>query len=420
MSFKPIHDMLHTISLHTGRLDKERLIKEYLNDSKHGDLFKKVVTYTLHPFKVYNTRTVQYLQLRDDDPYLVGQNTDKIFECLDFLAAKSGCSDLENEILSKFASMDKASVDIVQRIVTKDLKCGASLKTFRKFIPELPEFNVMLCGNDLDKFVKASDNFKKAVMSIKLDGVRCWSTVTSPTGVIIHQSRNGKEFPNFDIFNSFLRDYAAECHKRFRIDYPITFDGEVESQNQDFQKLMTQIRKLQNVDPTSFKFSIFDIVLINKPFHERYSLLTDIISNDDLGPIKFLQHFKCLFNTAEGALEYTDRVCDAGYEGLVLKLTDSFYQFKRSNDWCKVKKTETTDLKVVDVEAGTGKYKDILGALICEYGTKLVRVGSGFSDEERDEFINNPPKLIEVKYQNETKDKSLRFPIFLKVREDKE
>lgn len=55
---------------------------------------------------------------------------------------------------------------------------------------------------------------------------------------------------------------------------------------------------------------------------------------------------------------------------------------------------------------------------------KEVRVGSGFSDEQRVTYWNQKDDvkgcIAEVKYQGVTKDGSLRFPTFLRLRPDKE
>ena len=53
-----------------------------------------------------------------------------------------------------------------------------------------------------------------------------------------------------------------------------------------------------------------------------------------------------------------------------------------------------------------------------------VHVGSGFTDIEREELWNRQSELtgrmIEVKYQEKTQDGSLRFPVFMRFRPDKE
>ena len=84
-------------------------------------------------------------------------------------------------------------------------------------------------------------------------------------------------------------------------------------------------------------------------------------------------------------------------------------------------------MKVIEFQEGTNKYTGTLGALVCEYKYSTVDVGSGFSDALRDEIWANKEawlgKIITVKYFEETYNSatglpSLRFPVFIRVRED--
>ena len=93
----------------------------------------------------------------------------------------------------------------------------------------------------------------------------------------------------------------------------------------------------------------------------------------------------------------------------------------------KVKVMQTADLKIIGFEEGQGKHTGKLGAILVEYKNNIVRVGSGFSDAEREyiwdnqqDYINN---IAEVQYFEETKNKegglSLRFPVWKHIRRDK-
>ena len=68
-----------------------------------------------------------------------------------------------------------------------------------------------------------------------------------------------------------------------------------------------------------------------------------------------------------------------------------------------------------------GKYRGMLGAFICKLPNgKTVSIGSGLKDEERKLYFKQIPKMIEVEYQSMTKEGNLRFPIFKRIRQDKE
>lgn len=115
--------------------------------------------------------------------------------------------------------------------------------------------------------------------------------------------------------------------------------------------------------------------------------------------------------------QWFGEVLKTGGEGLVLKSLEARYAWKRSMNWWKLKTNFTVELKCTGVEEGEGRCAGTLGALKLEGG---LRVGTGFSDEERDRYWRKPPvgKWIEVRFQEKTQKAKLRFPSFLRVRED--
>ena len=123
--------------------------------------------------------------------------------------------------------------------------------------------------------------------------------------------------------------------------------------------------------------------------------------------------------------KWLDYAEDNDWEGIMINL-DTPYECKRTKNLIKVKKFYTYDLKVVDIEEGSGRNKGTLGALVVDFKSNRVNVGSGFTDEERIAFWNSKDsiigRVIEVKYKEISKDKktgleSLQFPVYVRLRE---
>ena len=113
-------------------------------------------------------------------------------------------------------------------------------------------------------------------------------------------------------------------------------------------------------------------------------------------------------------------------EGLMANL-DTEYKRTRHRGILKVKQFYSMDLPIIGIERGSGKLSHTLGALVLDFKGNEVRVGSGFTDEDRKRLWEARAligKLCEVKYKEISKDKktqmeSLQFPVFVRIREDK-
>ena len=280
----------------------------------------------------------------------------------------------------------------------------------------------------------------------KLDGVRVLlMVIPSDFGDVttICFSRNGKVFDNFGHIEEQVRENwikIARGHQNALIN-GFVLDGEVIGNT--FQELMRQARRKTDVQADDSVFNIFDIIPLsdfreghwNSQLHKRINILEHIRHVVDTMPnVELLPHIMVDLDTAAGKdqLErYAKDNVNAGFEGIMIKELQAPYICKRSTDWMKWKPTLTVDLEVVGVEEGTGRNLGRLGALVChgvDDGKEIsVNVGSGFSDADRDDYYTNRNLVIgrtaevlcDVITQNQDGTYSLRFPRFVRFRDDK-
>jgi ATP-dependent DNA ligase len=418
MSLKKILKKLTDIANESKKTEKARFIKRYSNDG----IFRQVVIYAYDPFKRYKTTNVEYCSDVPED-IIPQQNVSRIFTYLDKLAKQSGCTNAESEYLSQISSIDEETVEVVRRIVNKDLRCGASKKTFKKFVKDMPYFEIMSCIDEVDRFVKnVCNNDKTKIMwSLKLDGVRTWNTVNND-GSVEHTSRKGLEYPNFGVFDPDCVRIAKYLNAHYNIQYPIVLDGEATASDKKFNSVMSNIRKLRNVDSSLFTFNVFDVVVPDIPLKKRYEMLSSAFKNLKLSKTKLVEHKYCEKDQDLNKL-MNSAVNINKEEGIVIKYSESPYEFKeKSKYWCKMKPTKTFDLPVVGFYMGKSgkKHENRIGGLICKLNNVEVRVGSGYTDEEREEFLKTQPDIIEVIAKEITPDGSLREPRFVRVRDDKD
>ena len=352
--------------------------------------------------------------------------------------------DAINEMSERFDSIEWNT--FCAPVIRRDLRAGISDKTINKICKkteyEIPVFGCQLATNSEGRpEMKGTKRLEP-----KLDGVRVLLMVipgASEGVTTICFSRNGKVFDNFthieqQVSDNFVK--IARGHQNALIN-GFVLDGEVIGNT--FQELMRQARRKSDVQADDSVFNIFDIIPLsdfreghwNAQLHKRIAILEHIRHVVDTMPnVELLPHIMVDLDTAAGKdqLErYAKDQVNAGFEGIMIKELEAPYICKRSTDWMKWKPTLTVDLEVVGVEEGTGRNLGRLGALVChgvDDGKEItVNVGSGFSDVDRDDYWTNRNLVIgrtaevlcDVITQNQDGTYSLRFPRFVRFRDDK-
>jgi DNA ligase-1 len=336
-------------------------------------------------------------------------------------------------------------------VLRRDLRAGISDKTINKICKktayEIPIFGCQLATNSEGR--PEMKGMKR--LEPKLDGVRVLlMVIPSDSGDIttICFSRNGKQFDNFGHIEQQVRDNFLKIVRACKstdqgrsLFNGFVLDGEVIGNT--FQELMRQARRKDNVQAEDSVFNIFDIIPLddfraghwNAQLRKRIALLDSMRPVvDTMISVELLPHIMVDLDTAAGKdqlMRYAKDNVNAGFEGIMIKELEAPYICKRSTDWMKWKPTLTVDLEVVGVEEGTGRNLGRLGALVChgvDDGKEIsVNVGSGFSDTDRDDYWTNRNLVIgrtaevlcDVITQNQDGTYSLRFPRFVRFRDDK-
>lgn len=238
------------------------------------------------------------------------------------------------------------------------------------------------------------------------------------------------------------------------IPHDVIVDGEViavkDGRPRPFQFVLQRFRRKHEVEEAIGRVDLvphlFDILyldgetIIDRPFFERRKILEGTASaylapqwvSDDVSRLEEI---------------YADAL-DAGHEGVMLKTLDAAYTpGVRGKNWIKIKPAvDTLDLAVIGAEWGEGRRARLFGSflLACQQEGELLPVGkvaTGLSDEDlaaiydllKDlviaekgkEVVFEPAVVFEVGYAEVQKSPTyasgyaLRFPRFVRVREDK-
>ena len=423
--------IIEKLEADNSRLAKESILLDAMNDGL--DEFFDGVRMALDPLYTFGVK-----QVPTKDTVISGQGCEwKIF--LE-LAEKLNKRELTGHAARDAINLVMSSATAEQwngfyrRILIKDLRCGVSEKTvnnvakkngFDKY--KVPVFTCQLAHD-------SANHEKKMVgpkqIEIKLDGVRVLTVIKD--GKVEMFSRNGKQFHNFGHIiaeiEAVLKDKPAP--------YDLVLDGEVMSAN--FQDLMKQVHRKSGGVAKDAVLHLFDMIPLDKFLEGKYEVEQSkrsqyvwhwVDANKDA-----LEHVQALdwedvdLSSPEGQdrfVELNKAAVDGGYEGVMIKDQKAVYECKRSHAWLKAKPFIEVTLKVVAVEEGTGRNEGRLGAIIVEGEddgyTYHLNCGSGFTDDQRDQFWTNRDNvvgsLVEIRADARTKSQdsdtySLRFPRF--------
>lgn len=388
--------------------------------------------YLNYVFNPYITTGISYKKLSKNIDVKEYEKFESVYELLNFVAENNTGKDSVvqsiNYFINKYLYDDVNLKDLLYKILAKDVQIGVDVISINKAMNNfIPKFSVQLANKYFDKPEVVKNKYFS--LTTKIDG-----------GRIIAKKKNGKV--NFFTRTGQLYEGLVDLDREFSENFPdnTCFDGEITlldpknlSSKDQYKQTMMITRR--DGEKHGVKMLVFDYMTADDfenqrcdmIYTARRSALDNLFTNNNS---RYFTLLPILYSGNDEAqiMKWLNYNINNGEEGVMININDALYDFKRTNNLLKVKKFNSMELRVVGFEEGTGKNKDSLGALLVKYkDNNIVKVGSGLSDELRDEVWKNKDlyvnKIAEIGYFEETENqnggKSLRFPTFKDFRFDK-
>lgn len=367
---------------------------------------------------------------------LVDSDIKSLADLLNYLETQSTGKDIDIGIVQKYARSESNEnediYDFILQIASKSVPLRIGIPTMNKFLIKqnkqtIPDFSVQL-SNNIDKLKqKDIDKLNNIYVTEKLDGVRTIAMWSSDDNSFKLFSRSGKEFTGFDDILNDLNN----------LDKNFVYDGEMlikegsEKAEDSFRETM-KIIGADNSDRSLVAFNIFDVIdndgfsigESKLSYKDRRDIIDSLPTTDNILTVPVL----LVANDFEEIKDKFNELVSGGAEGVMLNKADSKYLSKRHNGILKYKQVYDSEGIVQGVFEGSGEATGKLGGIIVNYKETTVRIGTGFTDQQRTEYWNNPDliigKLAQYRYtsvsHNQNNDEvSLRFARFISLREDK-
>lgn len=428
--------------------EKIKILKTYNNNQLIRKIFK--ITYDKNILSNLTSKKILKYQKKNKNITTSKQNVKNLtlFKLLQNLHIRKWSGNMACIMAIKYIQLYPTYEKLIHCILDKNLKIRMNVKQINKSFdpPILLEFNVALA----EDFKKYASKFETIMMvtpaqqwyiSKKIDGVRllimCKYNDKLNEWSAYSYTRQGKSKNNMKV----IEQSIIQCLNKIQnttLKNGCIFDGEfckIKDGKDDFTGTISAIFKdtEQNLSVKYFVFDLltldefYGITKLSRSFVSRQKTLSDMFpkfreSNFNVQIVEQVQY------TNDNFIMMKQRCDTYEWEGLILR-KNTTYKGKRSSDILKVKKMQSDEFIVRGVNLSTkrilnkhtGKMEDchILKSIVVSVDNNDVNVGSGFTDDERVYFYNNPQKIIgkvvEIQYFEKSKNikgsASLRFPV---------
>ena len=312
------------------------------------------------------------------------------------------------------------------RFINRQLRAGFDIRTY----------NVVFGKGSVQKFeVQLADTYEGQELKglwffqPKLDGNR----VVFIDGRAM--SRNGKEYPNCEFV---VEEIEKKHGKEFWDEWVV--DGEMMG-DLGFDQSSGALRRVHQKDRKQATFTYWAFDLIKRQEWNERQTRNLFYRDEDLRrvlggmqKVVLVPTTRIYDPTHEQVMQLCHDFVALGFEGAMAKDSQRGYVFKRGDNILKVKLFKDADARIVGFYEGKGKLKGNLGGVIIQTDDGIrSKCGSGFA------HVADPKKpgqvlrqdiwgdqegwlnaVVQVQYFEKTKDGSLRFPVFIMRRKDKE
>lgn len=452
LNLKRVSNILETIATCQGMNAKIAI----LNMCKDDEEFKKVVKAIYNPYSKTGISDNKLERASVDRGLRTILDTEYIIEYFErHQTGRQQDANLAATYVYQVASMMDSNpfmVKVARGIVTNDLQIGVNVTTFNKVFGKdfIPKISCMLGKPYEDVAATTKGVDWPCVVTEKLDGVR--RILIKQGGACHMYSRAGHE-------DTGLVDIIEEAAKY--LPDGMVYDGELLAKGLYSDSIAlrqaTNSIAAQSGNRHGVIYNIFDAVTIDEFFGREESfkagvrkirlacMLGDVegakLLCDALDFSGFegtyqtlhidaeLQHIRVvpILGYCRSLVEVEPivrAIWDVGGEGVMLNTVNGLYETKRSSVLLKVKHVEEWTLKIIGFEEGSGKFEGMLGAMVLEHGNNIVKVGTGFTDDQRmffwarrEEFLG---KYAEIECFGQSTNKnggsSLSCPVFKRIK----
>lgn len=422
MAYYHVWEIFNELESVSGKNAKLEILNKHKDNTELQNTFKLA----LSPLIQFYIRQIPEYEPANND----AMHLRSAYKKLEKLSSRQITGNNAKEYLKKILSgLNENDAKILEKVIKGDLGVGVAIGSANKVWPNLvPTFSCMLCSSYSDENMNRIEY--PSLIQEKCDGMRVAAIIRD--SIVDLRTRNGKPIDIYGALDDQLRTIGNNC----------VIDGEflVLDENGNIMPRKTgngiinkaMQGKMPEKMATRIVFVVWDIIPLSdweKGFCEyghleRFNHLKKQLKIHNPSNISIPETE--IVNNYQQAKEFYRRMLDSGREGAVLKNFDGPWEDKRVKTQVKMKVECEIDLIVKEMLEGNNRLEGKLGAILCESsdGKLQVKVGSGFSDEQR-ERKDLVGKIVTIKanevISSEGKDtKSLFLPVFVEIRDDKD